>query len=193
MISQVLKNRRGSILLEGLITLTLINVLIVLIFGYIRTINEGHTNKIHKERATLLMIDTVEKIRSSRDTEVNRNYKTGWDNFTKTIDENNPDELYVLRYAIAHTDTEVKGQYILERENEVNKMVLMSSVSPYADYSTTINSAYQNNDEGDIDKNKLVFDVTVRWREAPDPTVADFYSINQQMILTNHVIYENLF
>ena len=201
------RGKNGSVLLEGLIVLTIINIVIILIFSYIRSINESHTNKIHKERATLLLIESFERIRSARDTAVNMNKKIGWENFIKNIeeeiyeeiDENDSDSnedstntFYILKKSEESGDDIVAGQWIIERQG-ARKEIFESPIAPYADYTTYIQAKFGKNKDKAINKNETIFDITVRWREMGDQDVVDLYSINQQMRLTNHNIYENLY
>ena len=178
-------------MLEGLIVLTLINIMVVLIFSYIRNINDSYTEKIHKERSTLLLAEIFEKIRSARDTAVNQNRQTGWKNFTKEIvDNGDVDHHYVLERESAGSSDWIEGQWhIVPEEKGVNSMFFSSEIAPYATYYESLKAYYPKNEDDESDMNKVVFEGTVRWREDEH----NLYSVTQSMVLTNNSIYENLY
>lgn len=179
------QGRRGSILLEGLIVMTIISTMIVLIFHYIRNINEQQINKIHRERANLLIIESFEKIISARDSFLNHNKKTGWDNFI-TIINNTEGQKYVLSLA-SEDDKSIENQWELKKETQSNKSLKLFDVAPFAEYRTCI---FANTTE---DQEKATFDVEVRWNSEECRSGDYFYSSEQSLTLTNHSIYENLY
>ena len=200
-------NNKGSILLEGLIVLTLISIMILLIFGYIRNIQDNNTNKIHAERGMLLLTESFEKLRSARDSAINRNIKNGWENFTYEISPDDKHDSKTHKYLLTKeivkkdgVDISEDGQWSIVLAGTNDEEIFESNVAPYADYKTTIQAIFpyekvmENSMESDKQNlNKVLFDVTVRWNNFENPEADDFFSIQQSLMLTNHRIYENLY
>lgn len=183
--------KKGSILVEGLIVMTIINIMVMLIFSYIRFIQTNYTERIHQERATLLLTETFEKLRSARDTEMNINKKTGWDAFIRNISADKPEALYSLVEV-----SDPLGKIEIVPEQKGNVLNFSSDIAPYADYRTQIHASFDKEEDGKTNNtNKVIFDVIVRWRntEETDTDISDLSYVRQSLMLTNHSIYENLF
>jgi len=173
-------NTRGSLLLEGLLVMSIITALIVIIFSYIRSINDSYTHKINQERATLLITETFEKIHSARDTALNISVRTGWDTFRPAGNEGD-------RYVLEQTD--LGGWQLVREEKDVNEMIFPSEIAPYENYRILLTAHYLAEDT-----DSLYLEATALWGEAADTLdTTGLTSISQQLVLTNHRLYENLY
>jgi competence protein ComGC len=185
--------RKGFTLVEGIIAISIINIFIILTFSIIKNINKSYLDKINQERSLFILIETFEKIRSGRDTALNRNLKTGWNEFTNKISYQN--QYFTLNKA-DNNSSYVNGQFFLNAHSSETFSEYKSEVAPYINYKTYILAKFETINSF-VNKDKVVFDVTVRWGDnaisSNNLSGADLHSISQTMILTNNRIYENLY
>lgn len=195
-----------SLLLEALIIMWVINIMVVLIFGYIRDINEANIEHIHRQRATMLMMWTFEKIRSARDSAVNMSSKDWWSFFVQDIKDKyeivSPSDLSAYYMLTKNDDgAHLEWQWRLVSEWN-NSDVFVSEVAPFAKYRTYI-QAYFPQDENDatkLNEDKVIFNVSIKWRDIESWANKEGidksywkYMISDSLLLTNNKIYENLY
>ena len=176
-------------------------MLTIVIFSYLRLANVSNTDKINKERASLILVSTMEKIRSSRDSFVNLNssqnvcdnfdyskFKYGWCNFVKNIDENDSNKSYVLK-EIGDGSIYPKGLFQI---SEGDGIPYEFDIPPYSQYVTTI----KIDSEGSIDNNSvlkkdiLVFHIETSWSDNDEFGLSN---VSQDIVIANNNIYENMY
>ncbi|PCI24804.1 hypothetical protein COB57_03470 [Candidatus Peregrinibacteria bacterium] len=183
----IFSKKSGAILLEGLIVMTVITIIVTLIYSYLGLVRENTITKTHQERASFLLIETFEQLRSSRDSFLLHRRSTGWSDFSRRIKVSVEDEAntrFVMRRSSSNDASigVIEGQWYVSPHAITD--VVQTNISPYTDYLVYFTAEYVEDDP-----NQIVFHVAVSWGDIDDM----MSSVEQDLLLTNHYIYENTY
>lgn len=190
---------RGSLLLEGLVVMTIVSVFIVIIFATIRGVNTIYTRKIEIERATLVAAEILERVRSARDTELNLSTVNGWQRFVQVIADHQADKdtgYYAIVQKKECVDSErlPVGAWCLR---QLGSDLATSYVTlPEYDYKIRLLATFP--DYKNAGTRKVTFATEVCWKTAedcwgPTPDLSQMTFVRQQLTLTDYRMYENLY
>ncbi len=168
-----------AVLIEGLIVLTLINIITVSIFSMIKDVNYSYSETMIQKQASFLIGEQFEKLISSRNTWLNLDRTKWWDEFKDMILQK-PSSTYKINLCTDKIKCLV-WQFILEEW--ISEFV---SDNPPIKYKTWIKGVFL-----DDDYEKIKFTVKVIWD--PLEWKGEWFTneLSQNLILTNNQWYEN--
>ncbi|HPO06022.1 MAG TPA: hypothetical protein PLQ36_02855 [Candidatus Gracilibacteria bacterium] len=173
--------RKGAVLLEGLIILTIINIMVVAIFSYLKLVNTHHTRQVHQERANLLMMSMFEEIRALRDSEIKSNYQQGWQNFLAHFNPNDLQRPPLSEGEKYHIKALDNGELVINPNNSI----LDFPIAPYAEYEQYFNIRFSQKEDQTPHPDIVIINGVIRW------SAEELDQIQQEIRLTNHYLYEN--
>ena len=172
--------KTGAVLIEGLIVLTLINIITVSIFSMIKDVNHSYSETMIQKQASFLIGEQFEKLISSRNTWLNLDRTKWWNEFKKII-ELAPVSNYKISLC---SDLEkcIIWQFILEKWNVVD----FTTDNPPVTYKTKITGVFL-----DDSHEKIKFTVKISWDALEWKGEWFINELSQNLILTKNQWYEN--